>query len=861
MSEGKSIFDIQMPKTHMEMVVRALTVGGKMIIHNASVSPENGKRPLLLAYRRGAIALAVSAALAPLAYGQATPIALDEIVVTAQKRSANLQDVPVAVSALDNKALNELNVSNFEDYVRFQPNVVAAGNGPGQSAFFIRGMATNLGDIGVSEISGASPNVALYLDEQPISTISRNLDVYVTDLERIEVLAGPQGTLFGASSQAGTIRLITKKPVQNETEAGVDVSFSSTAHGEASNSVEGYVNLPLIEDKLALRVAAYNASRGGYIDNVLAEITLPANNTGILNGAFLSRLQDPDVIFTSVSNSALVEKDFNDARYQGFRVSGHYIVNDNWSLLVQHAHQRLETEGVFSDDPVGDGGVLTDDLDGAGEYAVARFYPDDLDDVFSQTSLTLDGRIGALDVLYTGAYLDRDVQQRFDYAGYIDDAAYVAYYICDYYAPTTRAPVCYDATYGSNMDVRFTRNTHEFRVSTPEHGRVRAIGGVFYDDSESQSDIRFLQPGIFSLLAAQPQFYAPDGVPILAPFDGATNSNPNPRDPGTTFFNDVTRGEEQIAVFGEVTFDLTEHLSITGGLRYYEYDLSLGGSTVFVFGGTNIDTALAGQSPTTQDDVISKANMSWRPNDDYLFYLTYSEGFRPGGFNRNGGTGNDPASLIPFFYVSDTVENYEFGWKTSFLNDRIRFNGALYRIDWSELQLQVQDTTISQLAFVDNIGEAEITGIEGDIAFAATDNLTLYAAFSYNDTELTQLPGSVANLVPLGSNLAFTPEFQYNVRGRYGWSVTNDMDAHVQVAVQHSGESQNSIIAANSALIDSWTSVDLSAGIAKDSWRARLFVENATDERISRSKITSDPRNLQNVGRPRTIGLRLSYEF
>lgn len=828
-----------------------------MKIRQSSVKRE---RPQRVAFRRGSIALAVSAALVPVAHGQTTAV-IEEITVTAQKRSANLQDVPVAVTALDSRALNELNVANFEDYIRFQPNVVAAGNGPGQSAFFIRGMATNLGDIGVSEISGASPNVALYLDEQPISTISRNLDVYVTDLERIEVLAGPQGTLFGASSQAGTIRLITKKPVMNETEAGIDVSFSSTAHGEASNSVEGYINFPLIDDKFAVRLAAYNATRGGYIDNVLAEITLPANNTGILNGAFLGRLQDPDVIFTSVSNSTLVEEDFNDARYQGFRVSASYFLNEDWSLLVQQAHQRLETEGVFSDDPVGDGGILTDDLDGAGEYAVARFYPDDLEDVFSQTSLTLEGRIGALDVLYTGAYLDRDVEQRFDYAGYIDDAAYVAYYICDYYAPATRAPVCYDATYGSNMDVRFTRNTHEIRVSTDQDSRVSAIGGIFYDDSESQSDIRFLQPGIFSLLAAQPQFYAPNGVPILVPFDGATNSNPNPRDPGTTFFNDVTRSEEQIAVFGEVTLSLTDQLSITGGLRYYEFDLSLGGSTVFVFGGTNINAALAGQSPTTQDDVISKANISWRPNDDYLFYFTYSEGFRPGGFNRNGGAGNDPTNLIPFFYVSDTVKNYELGWKTSFLDNRLRFNGALYRIDWSELQLQVQDTTISQLAFVDNIGEAEITGLEGDIAFAATDNLTLYGAFSYNDTELTQLPGSVANLVPLGSNLAFTPEFQYTLRGRYEWSVSSDMDAHFQAAIQHAGESENSIIAANAATIDSWTSVDLSAGIGRESWSATLFVENATDERIARSKITSDPRNLQNVGRPRTIGLRISYDF
>ena len=820
-------------------------------------------------------AIVIAGLAGPAIAQQGAPRSLEEIVVTAQKRTQSLQDVPVAVQALDSNSLYKLNVTNFADYVRYLPNLNSAGNGPGQSAFFIRGVATNLTDIGGSELAGTTPTVALYLDEQPVSTISRNLDVYVSDMERVEVLAGPQGTLFGASSVGGAVRLITNKPELDKFGAGADISYSFTKSGEESNSVEGFVNIPLIKDKLAIRAVAYNADQGGYIDNVPAKLTLPGNNTGIRSGGFLTalanRIDAGEVTFVPADNIDLVEKNFNNANYLGGRLGLKYQYNDDWSLLVQHSRQRLETEGVFTDDVASsEDGVITDEPNGAGNFAVSRFFPDKLDDEFSQTSWTVDGRIGALQVLYTGAFLERDVDQSFDYAGYIDDGLFVAYYICDYYGAydNSVSPTCHNPTYGANMKVRFKRNTHEFRVSTPQEKRLRMIAGVFYDDSKSRSDIQFVQPGAFDFFA---DFSSPDGVPPfwaslfpsgslprLTPPEGATVFNPNPRPEGVTFFNDVTREEEQFAAFGEASFDIIpRELTLTGGARFYNIDISLKGATVFVFGAVNIDEVLAGESPDSQSDVIFKGNLSWTPTDDLLFYFTFSEGFRPGGFNRNGGAGTG----IPFSYESDTIENYEIGWKLSLLQNRLRFNGAAYRVDWSNLQLNIQDFSISNLGFVDNVGEARIYGIEGDVAIAATQNLTLNGSFSYNDTKLTELPATVVNIAPVGSTLAFTPEFQFSARARYDWTVNDRIGAFVQAGIQHSGSKQNSLLVRDRVRIDSWTSVDISAGVQHNDWRASLFVQNLTNERIVQSVIATDPRNLESVGRPRTIGLRLSYDY
>ena len=790
------------------------------------------RKPLSTAVKTATKAVAISFALSQVANAQ-----LEEVIVTAAKRSENLQDVAISVIALDSKTIDDVGINSFVDYVRYQPNLTASGRGPGNSTFYIRGMATDQATLSAVEPAGNAPNVALYLDEQPIQAIGRNLDVYIADMDRIEVLAGPQGTLFGASSQAGTVRLITKKPVLNEFQAGVRASFSDTTDGEMSTATEAYINLPLIEDVLAWRTVIYSVNMGGFIDNVVGSDDPLATNAARIRNF-------PDATTIPAVNTTLAQDDFNDSDYLGIRSALKYQVNDDWSVLLQVMQQELQTEGTFAQDPA------------VGDLEISTFFPDFQEDEFTQLAWTVNGNIGDFELVYTGSFLDREVDQSTSDNAYLEQGAFIPSYLCN-------ATQCFDPVYGERFTVETERSTHEFRIATPDDRRLRFIGGVFYDDADLGASIDFTAPGqIARGITAQQQ-----------PLPDSTIFNPNPRPQGVNFVNDITRFETQTAIFGELTYDLLpDTLAATIGARYYEQEVGLSGSTNFFYAttdtdrdfGINIDKNLEGISPAEETDTILKFSLSWTPNADTLLYATYSEGYRPGGFNRRGGPGSvNPNIFVPFGYVSDTVENYEFGWKTNFLDNRIRWNGTFYRVDWSDVQLTVTDFSITNLTFTTNLGEAEVTGIDSDIAFAVTDNLTLFASFAWNDTEMTSVANDIfepSNIAPAGSTLAFAPELQYVLRGRYTWQF-GDYDAHAQLAFQHADESENSIVLSQQAKIPSWDTVDATFGFGKDNYGVEFFVNNLTDERVIRFVRANGATPEQFVTRPRTMGLRFTYDY
>ncbi len=760
---------------------------------------------------------------------------VQEIVVTSTKRVQSAQSVPVAVQALDGAMLEDLNVSSFDDYLRFLPNVTAGGRGPGQNSIYVRGMATDTIAVHLAGSNGSAPNVALYLDEQPVTVVGRNLDVYITDVERVEVLPGPQGTLFGASSQAGTVRLITNKPVLNEFRAGFDASVATTRKGSMSNSTEAYINIPVIDDKLAVRGAFFSAKEGGYIDNVFGEKRLSEVNPAFPVGADAK----PAV------NTDLVEDDFNDATYDGFRIGAKYNFNTDWDLLVTHMRQNLTADGVFDFDPE------------IGDLKVQRFSPDRLKEKWNQTSWTLEGRLAALDVLYTGAFLDRDVDQVIDYTGYADVGPYIPYYICEYPSYAT----CEAPNLASHVLSTNRRHTHEIRVNTPEQYRWKLTAGVFYDRSKLE------EMGDFIYFGSIAQGFAQN-----APFPGATSINPNPRDPGVVFFNDITRTEEQYAVFGELSYELIPHeLTATFGMRYFNLDVGVVGSANSSFSnrdgidrnefGANLDETLADVSPLTEEDVIFKGNLTWTPTDNLLFYATYSEGFRPGGFNR----GALPSNTVPKAFRTDNVRNYEIGWKTEFLNRTLRFNGAAYFVEWTGMQVSLFDPVNfgTNLTFIDNGADSEIYGIEGDVTWAPNANWLFQGSFSFNDTKLTDIPDSAAIqdfLAPVGSELAMAPPFQGNVRARYNWFL-DDYKIHAQAAFIYTARSFSSVIADDRFRQNDWATVDLAAGVTHGRWGAELFVENLTDTRAQLFINTQDDTRRTTTNRPRTMGLRVSFDY
>ena len=803
-------------------------------------------------FRKTEVSRAVCLALATSAGLAAAPVMaeFEEIVVTATKRATDLQDTPIAVQALGEEKLDELNIGNFDDYIRYLPNVNAAGRGPGQSSIFIRGMATDSSDQTSIEIGAPVPNVALYLDEQPVSSGGRNLDLYVSDIARVEVLPGPQGTLFGASSQAGTIRLITNKPVYNEFQAGFDASYSSTKGGDDSNSVEAFINIPIIDDKFAIRGVFYNAVEGGYIDNVFGENAYLPGMVGFpepANGF------DETAESTVVNNIAYVEDDFNDAVYRGARISAKIALTDNWELLPQFMTQSLDVDGVFDHSPSSIADYDASGVAGSrvvGDLKVERFFPDRLDDDFDQFSLTVNGRLGALDIIYAGSFLDREVNNSFDYSGYTEVGAYGYYYICqpDY-------TLCGDPTQGMIAHIENERSTHELRVSYSEGGLIDFVAGVFLDDIQTKVDTNFFVAGSIG-------FFAPN-----TPHSQSTTFNPNPRAPGITFMNDAIRDEEQIAVFGEVTFNATDTLAFTLGARNYDIETSLVGSSNFATfcdvapcgpeddgdGGRSYDVIFADDLPLKETDTIFKANASFRPNDDLLFFGTWSEGFRPGGFNRN--------EDVPSTYFSDEVTNIEFGWKTTLANGSLRFNGSVYQIDWDKLQVGVTDfECCGVLTFVLNVGNAEIRGFEGDLTWLATDQLTLGASWSINKTELLQVPDNITGLAPVGSDLALAPELQYNINARYQWELGNK-DAHAQLVVAHTDDQYSSVVTANRFKQKSYDTVDGAIGVSADKWGVELFAENLTDERAELFINALDTDLRITTNRPRTWGVRVSYDF
>lgn len=784
--------------------------------------------------------------------------AIPEIVVTATKRTENLQDVPVAVQALDARGLEEQGINTFDDYVKYLPNLTFTGVGPGQSTVFIRGMSVEQIGVQLSGSQGSTPNVALYLDEQPVTAPGRNLDVYATDLERIEVLPGPQGTLFGASSQAGTVRLITNKPQFNEFQAGFDASTEFTKSGDMSETVEAYVNVPLVDDKLAFRAAVYSAHLGGYIDNVPGTISLDPNKNP--NSIIAARdangnlLFNPDgtvqstigpATFIDASNEALAEENFNDSYYKGARVGLKWAVNPDWDVLVQHMRQELGADGVFDYDPA------------VGDLQVKRFFPDELRDEFDQTSWTVNGRLAMLDLVYTGAYLNRDIEQSLDYTGYINAGAFAAYYTCTYDAVRE----CFDPTFGFKGQQEHTRNTHEFRFNTPADEAFRATAGVFYDDFkiETQDDYLYFAGGgnQRELLG----FGAPQAP--LAPANRSVN--PNPRSPQVGFYNDITRSEKQLAFFGEVSYDITDQITATVGARYYDLELDLFGSSNFTAGGGRDYDVSGGHTlePLSSDDVILKGTLSYRTLDDNLFYATYSEGYRPGGWNRGGGLASrNPAfPTVETIYSTDDVKNFEFGWKTSFLNNSLRFNGSAYYIDWTDIQVKRFDPqNVSILTFIENSADAEILGLEADMIWQATDALTLFGAFSYNDTEVTSVNAQVIELAPVGSELPLTPSFQGNARARYVVPV-GDYDVYGQVAVRYADSSFSSLIQVDREVQDSYFTSDLAVGATTDNWKVELFAENITDKRAELNINNSDDIRRITTNRPRTVGLRVSYDY
>ncbi len=815
---------------------------------------------------------------------------IEEVVVTATKRAVPLQDVAVAVHALTEDAMDDLGISVFQDYLIQLPGVTAGGSGPGQNTIYIRGLASTTPNLTTAGVAGLAPNVAFYLDEQPLSQPGRNLDVYAADLNRIEVLSGPQGTLFGASSQAGNVRLITNKPDTTATYGSVDAGTSFTRDGDPSGKAEGVVNIALASnfDQVAGTRNVSESARFRPAGTVRANgEPVSATRAGFQAGADLSAV-------TFLDAQAITKKNANDAEYRGGRIAGLWDVHEDWTVRASVMQQTLESDGVFFADP------------NLGDMEVQRFSDDEIDDKFTNTNWTIEGRVAALQLVYTGAFTDRDTDQMVDYTDYLFVGQYLPYYICDGSVTYPGAAAPSGTCQPPNLFVDSTTRTevwsHEFRITTPIEEPLRLTAGLFFSNLELTERNDFTYPG--SVAAAPFGPFKPN-----FPFTTGYRSDEGPFPEGVIFRNDVKRTDEQRGVFGEVTWDITDRWSVTAGARWYDIEVDLEGSAnssfcnsfqpvdvnafgtdisdlyngdgQFTFHGScdpadhitytlddlndpatpaSVVGALLAPDSAKTDGVIGKFNVSWTPTDNYLLYVTWSQGFRPGLLNRPGGAVGPNGFSVPFVLDTDEVMNVELGWKLALLERTLRFNGSAFYVDINDLQTTIFDPSIVNLFFSANAADARIFGVEGDFVWNATDHLTLSGAFSILDTKITDVL-TPTNDVRKGDELAFAPSFQGNLRARYQWYLGSGIAVHVMPHIAFSSDAQSDVIAINNAKVDGWFLAGLTAGVERDWWSAEFFVDNLFDRQAELTNSFVFDRERVTYARPRTMGIRVSFDF
>ena len=783
---------------------------------------------------------------------------LQEITVTAQRRVENIQNVPITMQALTAETLSQLNVTTFDDYIKYLPNVTAAGYGPGQSNIYMRGLSSGtLGTQGAGT-DAEFPNVAVYLDDLSAQMPYRNLDIYAVDIERVEVLEGPQGTLFGAGAEAGAIRYITNKPKLDVWEGAFNGGYGTTAHGDPNSNFDATLNVPLIQNTLALRTVVYDDARGGYINNVPQTFTRSSADLGIHYAGDGGKVPPGSPV---INNASQVGNAINPTTYTGIRSELLWKVNDNWNALLMQSYQDMNSQGVFYEMPKGSDYQFNHEA--LPDLSVTLFNPSYNKDRFEATSVTVNGQISDLKLVYTGGYLDRHVDSQSDYTNYTRG------YYADYYQCATVGGVskCYSPSAFWREDQRIVHESHEMRLSTPDDWRIRGLIGGFWENFTLYDNTDWFYKTL-------PACTATDNVGCLsdiAPAPGSTANVPGVRPDNESFFDDVQRSYRQYAIFGSLDFDLIPKiLTLTGGTRYYHFSNTETGSDTSSF-----TCYQAGPAPCTGDatnlnikhlentytGTKSRGNLTWHVTPDAMLYYTFSQGFRPGGFNRSSSLHADGQYYTPQAFSPDSLTNNEVGFKTEWLDHRLQLNGTLYQEQWDNVQLQFfNPAALGNLSFVTNGADYRVRGFELQALAQPIHGLTIQGSAAWNRTEQTNSPALIDNnplsanfgrpvvgitnpYGAIGSPLANSPPFRGNLRLRTvpPISVTGSINQRY--------------------LQPGFTTYDASLGISRDNWNAALFGENITDTRGITFISQSEAIETETVIRPRILGLRMGYKF
>jgi len=796
---------------------------------------------------------------APQAAANAAPAegGLQEVTVTATRRSESVQDVPLTVQAITGAQLSQLNIVNEYDLFKYTPNVTYSGNGPGTGNIFMRGLG-GVGSGNQSQSTTASfPNVAVYLDDQSMQFPARNVDVYVVDMNRVEVLEGPQGTLFGGGAQAGAIRYITNKPDLNETSGEFNAGYGVTAHGDPNNNLNAVLNVPIIPGTFALRAVIFSDHQGGYIDNVPGTIGYLPGTPEVVSGG------NP-----TANNATLVGTNTNPLNYGGGRLEALWKFSDNWNLLLEQNYQDMEADGYFYAYPfASDGAAL-------GPYELTAFTPAHNKDRYESTAWTLSGSVADLNVIYTGSYMVRHIDGQQDYSNYLRSQV-GSFYGCigpgaGYFNPgnfptlTGRPLQCYPPV-GDWQDVVQNQHlSHELRISTPTENRLRGLFGAYWEkfNIDDEMNFNYLPPP-----QCTPQNLAayedggPDCLSAVGPVPGAFATNPSLRTgTNTAFGEDAQRGYKQTALFTSEDFDIIPKvLTVTAGTRWYSYEEYEEGSEFYTestssgyvldhANGVCMAEGLCGfpiNLHKGEHGFRSRANLTWHITEDMMAYYTWSQGFRPGGFNRTNsdvdGTvhlaAEMPASttkdsdqyLKPVGYNSDNLTNNEVGFKSEFFDHRLLFDVSAYYMQWNNIQLSLFDPQLfGNTTFNVNGPSYNIKGFEVQFAAHVWEGLSINGSSSLNSASQSNTPclmsagvvpgiaktannptpagQCITEVVPaggtaatpfnnvfgsLGTAPAFSPPWMFNLRARYDWTMGDSYKPFAWIGASHIASMSN----------------------------------------------------------------------
>lgn len=765
---------------------------------------------------------------------------LEVIEVTATRRSGSVQNAPLNITALDADIMKDQNISELADVARWVPGLtITDQGGRSGSPIIVRGLNTN--SSGPSSDGGT---VATYINEIPVA-----IDMRLVDVERVEVLIGPQGTLYGAGTLGGAIRYMLKEPELDFTSLEVFGNVSQTQESDSIGGEGGFIfNLPLIEDTLAVRASLNIYEDPGFIDYGYV-----VREPGV-------SLPDPDWTDSAAVNNNLKKvEDANGESTTTGRISVRFKPSETFEGTLNYFYQNQDSEGrsiVHYNTLSADNGLS----DLIGEYESGYRYEEPREKENQLLSLELKADLGFAELVSaTGiSNFDADGQRdqtdlliRLDY-GYEEFPAFSS----------------------------FTREIEEQDTFTQE---IRLV-------SQNDSDINWIVGGFYNKIEsdASSQEYTPGFGDFAVENFGADQSRPDQLE-----YYSIDRVEiTESALFGEIGYQVTDKLDITVGARFYKYDVESESAVDFplfntLFGGAGPDDVTLNfeQNEASDNGSLFKFNAKYQFTNSVMGYATISEGFRIGGSNglapcpdplpaNQAGCGN-PSEML---YDADTTTNYELGFKSTWLRSRLHFNAALFNIDWDDAQV-AGATEVGQLPYLSNAGSANAKGIEISSRAILSDSFSVYSTYAYTKAELTSDAPFLFNSdgtdgAEDGDRLPGSSEHQFSMGVNYQTDVFNDKTLDINYGITAQSDVISRVgLRDNGETLPGYSLSNISAKLTADEWSATVYVDNVfnkyavTSVRRSDADITSANRtDIQRnygyfINRPLTVGIKFNYKF